>query len=156
MRMVLVSSIAGRSKSQSTCSRSACSQSALFRASLNASDAIWVPMLHTCLKGTCPTSWFVPSQRSSRVSERPWSRPRIPHVPCGLRVAIVDHVSVLVASNAEHYVGFGHLAPFANVPSKRHCSAPHNYCASPCVCLWLENLKYEVEVPLFFHSYSLW
>lgn len=43
-----------------------------------------------------------------------------------LCVAAVDRAGVLVASDAEHYVGLGPLAPFANVPSERHRSAPHD------------------------------
>lgn len=40
-----------------------------------------------------------------------------------LCIAAVDHASVLVASDAEHYVGVGPLAPFANVPSEHHHQA---------------------------------
>nr|POE44920.1 hypothetical protein CFP56_75398 [Quercus suber] len=59
-------------------------------------------------------------------SAGPRSRPRVPCVPRGLRVADVDHEGVLVASDAEHHVGSGLPAPFANVPSERHHSAPHD------------------------------
>ena len=48
-----------------------------------------------------------------------------------LYVAAVDHAGMLVASDIEHYVGLGPLAPFANVPSERHRSAPHNHRARP-------------------------
>ena len=61
----------------------------------------------------------------------PRSRPRVPRVPCGLRVANVNHVGVLVASNAELHVGLGPQAPFANVPRKHHCFAPHDCSACP-------------------------
>ena len=61
----------------------------------------------------------------------PHFRPRVPRVPRGLRVAIVDHVGVLVASDAEHHVGLGPSAPFANVPSECHCCAPHDHRARP-------------------------
>ena len=64
-------------------------------------------------------------------SAGPWSRPRVPRVPRGLRVATVDHVGVLVASDAEHHVGLGPSAPFANVPSECHCCAPHDHRARP-------------------------
>ena len=37
----------------------------------------------------------------------PRSRPRVPRVPRGLRVADVDHAGVLVASDAENHVGLG-------------------------------------------------
>lgn len=33
---------------------------------------------------------------------------------------------MLVASDAEHHVGLGPLAPFANVPSEHHRFAPHD------------------------------
>ena len=56
-------------------------------------------------------------------------------MPRGLRVADVDHVDVLVASDAENHVGLGPLAPFANVPSERHRSAPHDRRARPCPSL---------------------
>ena len=39
----------------------------------------------------------------------PHFRPRVPRVPRGLRVATVDHVGMLVASDAEHHVGLGPL-----------------------------------------------
>ena len=45
-------------------------------------------------------------------SAGPRSCPRVPRVPRGLRVAEVDHVGVLVASDAEHHVGLGPSAPF--------------------------------------------
>ena len=47
------------------------------------------------------------------------------------RVVDVDHVGVLVASDAEHHMGLGPLAPFANVPSEHHHSALHDRCACP-------------------------
>ena len=34
---------------------------------------------------------------------------------------------MLVASDAKHHVGLGPLAPFVNVPSEHHHSAPHNH-----------------------------
>ena len=68
-------------------------------------------------------------------SAGPRSRPRVPRVPRGLRVADVDHAGVLVASDAENHVGLGPLAPFANVPSERHRSAPHDRRARPCPSL---------------------
>jgi len=62
-------------------------------------------------------------------SAGPRSRPRVPRVPRGLRVADVDHAGVLVASDAENHVGLGPLAPFANVPSEHHRLCPAR---SPC------------------------
>ena len=59
----------------------------------------------------------------------PRSRPRVPRMPHGLYVVDVDHVGVLVASDAKHHVGLRPPAPFANVPSERHCFAPHDRCA---------------------------
>ena len=56
-------------------------------------------------------------------------------MPRGLRVADVDHAGVLVASDAENHVGLGPLAPFANVPSEHHRSAPHDRRARPCPSL---------------------
>ena len=47
------------------------------------------------------------------------------------RIVDVDHVGVLVASNAERHMGLGPLAPFANVPSEHHHSAPHDHYARP-------------------------
>ena len=47
-------------------------------------------------------------------------------MPCGLCIADVDHVGVLVASDAEHHVGLRPPAPFANVPSERHRFALHD------------------------------
>ncbi|KAF3972045.1 hypothetical protein CMV_004417 [Castanea mollissima] len=43
-----------------------------------------------------------------------------------------DQEGLLVASDAEHYVGLGPLAPFANVLSERHHSASHDRRAHPC------------------------
>uniref|UniRef100_A0A7N2N824 Uncharacterized protein n=1 Tax=Quercus lobata TaxID=97700 RepID=A0A7N2N824_QUELO len=62
---------------------------------------------------------------SRRASARPRSRPHVPRVPRGLHIAVVNHVGVVMALDAEHHVGLGPLAPFANIPSKRHRSAPH-------------------------------
>ena len=47
------------------------------------------------------------------------------------RIVDVDHVGVLVASNAKRHMGLGPLAPFANVPSEHHHSAPHDHYARP-------------------------
>ncbi|KAF3969136.1 hypothetical protein CMV_007048 [Castanea mollissima] len=62
------------------------------------------------------------------------SRPRVPRVPC-LLIVDVDYAGMLVALDAEHYVGLGPLAPFANIPSERYCSAPHDRRAHPCPSL---------------------
>ena len=48
-----------------------------------------------------------------------------------LHVIDVDHVGVLVASDAKHHMGLGPLAPFANIPSEHHHSAPYDRCARP-------------------------
>ncbi len=74
-------------------------------------------------------SFLVDAPRGA--SAGPRSRPRVPRVPRGLRVADVDHVGVLVASDAEHHVGLGPPAPFANIPSERHRSTLHDRCARP-------------------------
>ena len=76
-----------------------------------------------------------------RASAGPRSRPRVPRVPRGLRVADMDHVGVLVALDAKHHVGLGPLAPFANVPSERHRSAPHDRRARSCPSLPLGELR---------------
>ena len=47
-------------------------------------------------------------------------------MPRGLCVAAVDHMGVLVAFDAKHYMGLRPLAPFANVPSEHHSFAPHD------------------------------
>lgn len=75
-------------------------------------------------------SFLVDAPRGA--SAGPRSRPRVPRVPRGLRVADVDRAGVLVASDAERHVGLGPLAPFANVPSERLRSAPHDRRARPC------------------------
>ena len=73
---------------------------------------------------------------TGRASVGPRNRPHVTRVPRGLRVATMDHVGVLVALDAKHYVGLGPLAPFANIPSEHHHStltqiaAP--VCALPC------------------------
>ena len=54
-------------------------------------------------------SFLVDAPRGA--SAAPRSRPRVPRVPRDLRVADVDHVGVLVASDAEHHVGLGPSAP---------------------------------------------
>ena len=59
------------------------------------------------------------------VSAGPRNCPCVPRVPHGSRIAIVDHVGVLMASNVEHYTGLGPSAPFANVPSEHHLLALH-------------------------------
>ena len=43
----------------------------------------------------------------------------------------MDHAGMLVASDVEHYMGLGPLALFANIPSERHRSAPHDHHARP-------------------------
>ena len=62
--------------------------------------------------------------------------PRKPHSVC---VAAMNHMGMLVALNAEHYLGLGPLAPFANVPSERHCSVPHDHLVRPCPSLPLHK-----------------
>ena len=98
------------------------------------SDAIRVPVLHTYLEGTRLVD-LLPVDASHKASTGPQSHPHVPRVPHGLYFADVDHVSVLMASHAENHVGLGPLAPFANVPSERHRSAPHDRCAHSCPSL---------------------
>ena len=61
-------------------------------------------------------------------SAGPRSRPRVPRVPRGLRVATVDHVGMLVASDAEHHVGLGPLCQLTKqvsllCPARSPCSS---------------------------------
>nr|POE44612.1 hypothetical protein CFP56_74726 [Quercus suber] len=87
------------------------------------------------LKALVPLVDSFPVDAPHRASAGPRSRPCVPHVPYGLRVIDVDHVGVLVASDAEHHVGLGPPAPFANVPSERYRSTPQDFVlvhAFPC------------------------
>nr|POE66937.1 hypothetical protein CFP56_49516 [Quercus suber] len=82
------------------------------------------------------------------VSIEPRSHPYAPRVPRGLRINDVDHMGVLVAFNAKHYVGLGPLAPFANVPSEHHSSASHDCCACLCPSLPLAACPWKAIIAL--------
>ena len=103
------------------------------------SSVAWMQFESLCCiptsKALVPLVDLLPVDASHKASTRPRSHPHIPRVPHGLCFADVDHVSVLMASHAENHVGLGPLAPFANVPSERHRSAPHDRCAHSCPSL---------------------
>nr|POE60739.1 hypothetical protein CFP56_53400 [Quercus suber] len=66
-----------------------------------------------------------------RASAGPRSRSCVQRVRRSLRIADVDHMGMLMASNAEHHVGLGPPTPFINIPSECHCSALHDRRARP-------------------------
>ena len=74
--------------------------------------------------GSMPWPWLLAMRGGA--SAGPRSYLHVPREPHGLRIAAMDHVGVLVALDAKHYVGLGPLAPFANIPSEHHHSTPHN------------------------------
>ena len=84
--------------------------------------------------GSVPWPWLL--AMTGRASVGPRNRPHVTRVPRGLHVATMDHVGMLVALDAKHYVGLGPLAPFANIPSEHHHSTPTQIaapvCALPC------------------------
>ena len=86
---------------------------------------LWRLAMRGCL-GIGRVPWPRLLAMRGKASVGPQSYSHVPRMPHGLHVAAVDHVGVLVASNAKHYVGLGPLASFANVPSEHHHFTPHN------------------------------